>query len=385
MNFKHTAKVGSTISFHVLRKGKKIHVHENLHNQFLHSALYSRFDLNSFLDNTFVLSSDLANLHTVLNDSEWQQVGTLISRTSGTEKITDAFNPSSSGKGAVFWPNGDFGGYITDQNTTLQTVTTTQSLSKSSQSGLHVFAIAIPALDENQSSSVAVTWGSTQFNANVLSKSSSAKARFPTATSEYELKSLYLADLNSSFYEFAGYTLPTPITILVGDQIVIESITYTLTFDTIAPVAFPSNTITGVASSGVVQKLLPVNIGFEDANVDFTRAYFVKTANAVTVPAEIPAIGTADILPATITATYTATATSATDVSSEAANSFLSGQRFYIGSIVGSHTDIKQIYLGNTTRLAAVIEFDSPRNFNAGTTLTLVVGTRTAPDYPAIP
>jgi len=383
MNFKHTAKVGSTISFHVIRKGKKIHVHENLHNH-IGAALLTetrRFQPDYYAA-AFYTTDTLIGNNALPSTSTFQQVGTAVTRVTGSDPLPIPYNFSS---GAIIWPGNVFGGYVTTSNAAAGTATMSRSVNVAANNGGRYFGMSGFNYTNRQyknhfTSAGSVTYANGVITHTVVSPTNSCI--FSPLVTPYTLRSITRIRQGYSGETYI-YDLPSPIEMQVDDVLVISSVVLKLTYATYQPVTFAVCPISRMIATGKIQKLLPAEIDFTDR---MENAYFVQTANAVVVP-DMPTYGASRITAASLTNPTNLsyyqyynliTATAANEYTAATKSDFV---------ITNTLTDIKQIYLGSANvnvGLFAALEFDTPQTFAAGKILSATLSSKLMPDFPTV-
>jgi hypothetical protein len=361
MKNQERATVGGQLSFHVIRNGKKIYEHKNLHNMLGINVwgVSGRINLLSVLNGTSFATSTV-RCKTTLSASTWQHVGNTITRVSGSENI-----PSSTAY--VSWPGGVSGGYLLSGSSS-SSGTTSKSVSVSPTTGLSCYKLTAINDGETQSNISNPSWSSVSYSSGVISRSTTGPVVFAVVTTPYTMRSVRLRESNNAISLF---DLPSDINLLIGDQVIISVMTFTVTYAQITPVAFATSPIAGITSAGVFQKLLPADVEY-NATVP-TRIYLVNTTNAVIVP-NVPALGAAQISSSSITPSLTITGTgSNSKIASVTANAGTYEYSIF-GTVASTQTNIKQIYIGTVTNLFAVIEFTTPQTLTAGKVLTLNIG-----------
>lgn len=363
MNDAKKATMGGQLSFHVIRNGKKIHEHKNVHNMIASNffAITGRIQIGTgapFGSTSFITSS--TRCKTVLS-STWQQVGNTVSRTAGSDTWSGSWT-------YISWPGGISGGYANSGSGASGTVS--KSVNVSATTGMCAYILTNINDGIQQAGLTSPVYGAHSYSAGVQTRSTTGPIAFPVVTSPYTMRSIRLREANNA-YAISIFDLPADINLLVGDQVVISAMTFTVSYAQITPVAFATSPIAGITSAGVFQKLLPADI--EYSGTVPTRIYLVNTANAVTVP-DVPIYGAAQILSSTITPSLTITGSGS--VSKIASNAATRGTFEYtiFGTVASTQSNIKQIYVGTATNLFAVIDFTTPQTITAGKVLTINIG-----------
>jgi hypothetical protein len=363
MNDDKKATMGGQLSFHVIRNGKKVHEHKNVHNMIGQNffAISGRIQIGSgapFGSTSFITST--SRCKTVLS-STWQQVGNTVSRTAGVDTWPSSYHYLS-------WPGGISGGYILSGSGTSGAVS--KSVNVSPTTGMCIYDLGNINTGIQQSNITAPVFGAHSYSSGVISRSTTGPVAFPVVTTPYTMRSIRLREANNS-YAISLFDLPSDINLLVGDQVVVSAVTYTVTYAQITPVAFAVSPIAGITSAGTFQKLLPADI--EYSGTVPTRIYLVNNTNAVTVP-NVPAYGASQILSSSITPSLTITGSGS---ASKTANTTATRGTFeytIFGTVASTQSNIKQIYVGTVTNLFAVIDFTTPQTIAAGKVLTINVG-----------
>lgn len=368
--------IGSEIDFHIIRNGVKIHEHKNLHNTLAQSLLTSGYRLNLDSVLTGASGSQFSTYSTRIKyatalTSTFQQVGVNISRTSGVD-------PLPLGGGFAVWPGNIFAGYVVSSNTSAGAATMSTSVNVAPTTGLTFYNFGVTYTGNDQFISGITAFNATTYSNGVSSKSLTTSQAFPLVTVPYTLRRIGLFSTQVGS-QVANYDLPSDIPLLAGDQVVVAAVTMRMTYAAYAPVTFSVCPITGITTTGKIQKLLPASADFATPQSTPNRIYLVTTPNAVTL-ANMLAHGAAIPLSSTITAAATITATgtaTAAAGSNNMTNTFQGS-----ATLAGTTADVKQIYLGNATQLYSVIEFDTPQTLTAGKILTILSSTTVMPDLP---
>lgn len=385
-NLGANASVGSTIDFHVLRDGKVIHEHKKLHNFMLYDMLYSTSRLNLLWQYDMLIRTYDRNTWVKLpTDSTYTQNGTSLTRTSGTFdlRLTDLTD-------AIFVWQGPIIGGTWVSSVSESSIVMSRSLSV--PDGTPLVAIGtkhhftVPGFSDRlkQTSTSVPTFAYLPTYSNgVLTKATSGEVALPKVTSPYTLKCITLGENKYS------YDLPTPIDLIVGDQLVVTNVSITLTYADYQPKTFAANYIVGINSSGRYQKLLNANHEFAtnyiDTGTTSNKLYLVATPNAIplvdlTAPSSSTPYGKAisSINPAQILTATSAVFTAPSDANLNVTSALITAT---VGTTI---TNVKQIYYGTTGRneLYSVIDFDNEVTLTQNQTLTFKSTVKITPDLP---
>lgn len=373
---KKQIEAGSFIDFHILRDGKVIHEQNNLHNIW-NTAFMNSNGANNLANiiggativNSLYVYSYTTTIKRALTGT-WARSGTTISRSSGSDTI------SASSDYYVF-ADGTRGGYYISGSTTSATVSrsgtvTAQALDEYRVASLSALAGYSASATFTGSNSHAPTYSN---GITTLENVSGSQCIFAPAVTPYTLRRLYVSLGGINTFS-AHYDLPSPVSILAGDIIVVTGFRNEIRYGSYLPVNFAVSPISGVTSACVYQRLFPtLGVGTEwNGGTSPNRIFLVTTPNAVTVP-NMPS---SSIAPGTITAAQTITALAFNTVPTYT-NDFV-GSSYAAGATTGAVSNIKQIYWGDTTRLHGVIEFTTPQTIAAnkgisvGTTMSIVPG-----------
>lgn len=341
------SKVGSKISFQIIRGGKKIYEDE-LHNVISNAAVEANtiWGLSQFSSPSIYTYTE--KISTVF-DGEWQQSGTTLSRVSGTDDAA-ALND------LYVFADGTRAGYRTAGSGSSITVSTNQTVSAQN---LRVFRTGtagggyaggfVAAYSQGVDNIAPVyaagrlTWTKTQPQWSTTA-----------ATSDYTLARIAII---TSSYGYFHYDLATPVSILIGDIIVVNEFQCVLTPDTVAPRILPTCPITGITTSCVLQRLSPLTSYYEASVI--VKMHLITTPNKYTI-GDIP---TSPVSIASITSALSLTG-AYTNTSPSASND-MTRTTTLIAATPSETLDVKQIMWSTTSNMAGVIEFDTPQTIAA--------------------
>jgi hypothetical protein len=181
---------------------------------------------------------------------------------------------------------------------------------------------------------------------------------------------------NGSWFEPAS-----PITLNPGDMIMIApgDFVVTYTFDEYQPREFTDCPITGITATGRTQRLLSFDSSEGNENWPTNRIWFLTDANKITIPTDLTFTQANIRNPNTLTPLQTLSATSVVINPSNANNHLMSGQA--TANVTTTANDVKQILWGSTSRVAGVLEFDTPQTIPSGKTLMIGSRIQIIPEY----
>lgn len=187
---------------------------------------------------------------------------------------------------------------------------------------------------------------------------------FTPTVSSYVFHSLYMPYAGVSF---AAAMFHMPNTVLsAGDSLTINAMVVRNTWDDFRPRAFTTSPLTGITTTGRIQRLRDPAANENAAAIN--RIYLTVDANKYTIPDMIPA--GSSVTPAALTIDQTLVATSITNTASVVANEFAATSTAF-GVLTAPAKAYKQIIWGSTTLLYGVIEFDTPLVLSAGQVITV--------------
>lgn len=361
----------SEIDFHVIRDGKKIYEQQKLRNIIGSNLLKS----NSWSEGLAIYNIWLSDLPLKeLLDGTHSQSGNIISRVTGTHDFT---TPNYTGDNLYVWADGTTAGYSDSNNLSITSIPVSTSQTKSAQE-LYRYNVG-QQYEYSNAYKKDVGYYSTSIVNPVKDNDDLVFQMDPTettisaqATSNYDLKQItlfqsYIGNPVRSFH----YELPTPVPLVVGDHVVINSFNLRISWaNGFAPRALPICPISGITTSCVVQRLTPVDVSEFAAGPANTpsQMYLVQTPNAWTIPT----------IPPYTASSYT---NSVLTLPQQEDGDFVTRSAVWNGmkretlvtfthTVASTLTDVKQIFFGTYTSLHAVIEFDTPQTITAGKVIT---------------
>lgn len=353
------------------------------------NPIVSRANFGSLIDYVIVRANGTVekphgSVHNVLSQAwisdgnRWANSGTWTVRTHNTKvrsTLTGTFSQSGttitrqSGSSALnaetylfVWPDGSKSFGVSSAATT---ATVNVSATKSAQA-LDAIAYARAIGSDQQgiqtySSAVAPTYSN-----GVLETLETAPITLPPATVSYALNRISVSrTVPGSTYPL-WYDLPSPVTINIGDVVVITSIRLTFTWDSHAPRILAVSPITGITSSCKYQRTLDVSVDPSISNLD--RVWLITTPNKVTLPNQsLTSLTTSGLTIAqTLTPRATGDASTVTRIPTATSNGFSGTQDFFVTTPT-SQSDVKQIAWGRNTGnvICGILEFDTPQTIAA--------------------
>jgi hypothetical protein len=349
---KTTARMGGIISLQIIRANGTIEDLGKIHNIIGNAAAINN-QRNEYGTSQGISFLSVATPVRVNLTGTWSQAGTNVTRVSGTDVTGSNSDLYEFGTGEQF--------YKTGGTTTAPTASRSQTVAATS---LHYYLTGPADTPTSVQSATGATLTRAYSN-GVLTWTLPSATTFATASSNYTLARI-TANLALGGGNFFHFDLPSPISLLIGDQIVISSFVLTFTYTPYQPTAFAVSPITGLTGTGFTQRLRTV---VTRENTTTTRIFLITDANKITPLPDMLAPGATVLNPSSYTILETITVSNGVGFAAAITNN-MTQQSVATGTVVTGGT-IKQIAWGTTTELFGIVEYDTPVAIAAGKVLTL--------------
>lgn len=162
------------------------------------------------------------------------------------------------------------------------------------------------------------------------------------------------------------FDLPASVTVNAGDQVLVTSSIMKATWNFYQPQAFAVSPISGYTGTGRIARLLKAS---EEEGTFNARLYLVTDANKLTPLPDMPGPSGSYTTVASLTILETIVPSLATTTTGADSNNYIGG--INVGGVVVTGGTVKQIFLGNTTNMYWVIEYDTPITVSPGDVIQL--------------
>jgi hypothetical protein len=377
---KTTAKVGGILELEILRANGDVEYIGKIHNILGAAVLPSDrvpFSGPSSANNGVPYFYTQSSFGTEDLPGTFSQTGTTVTRESGAYVVSDLTDGDiiqfATGEWAYVTSSALAASCTVSKSQNVATTTAKRYRTNTSGFGANANTGSIQA-------AIGGIYGvNSAYSNGVFTNTMVAPRAFPTVVTPYTLRcisaGIYMSSQALSYASY--YDLPSPLSLLAGDTIIIKSWVHTITLNEYLPIEFAVSPMNGLSGSGRYQSLHPMGNNIEASNGS-PRIWLVSDANKIVIPNRLT-YNASYLLPATFTPIETLVAVSVNTPPSFSNNATETAFLIAASTIGGT---VKQIIWGSSTQLYGVIEFDTPVVIAPDKAITIVATSVMEPELP---